>query len=137
MSNSSEPMNENEWRRQVMADDAQRSDDAAENIAIDQYRYIGHVVRQASLPEIPAGFAAQLEHCVQDFVEQAKFESALVRAVIGLGIAGSTWSLFAARESIAAVIATQWTELPSGLLLAGIGLAAVALIDRVLIAGRE
>ena len=86
---------EHELQRQAKAEQRERAGSSEhDDPSIDQYRLINRVMKQATIPALPAGFAARVAREIEDYEERAQFESsALTVTVIVAVIAGLFFTL--------------------------------------------
>jgi hypothetical protein len=119
--------NELERLQQAAAEQPASADDAP---GVARYRYVLHAIRTLPTPAPPAGFAREIENCLQDHPEDSVAEQWLL-------CIAATGALALAVSTVAPWLATSMTPLAAVLgdvpwsLLAAIagGLAGFALFD--------
>jgi hypothetical protein len=78
---------EREMQRQATAELRERiGSHEHDDPSIDQYRLISRIVKQASIPALPANFAARVAQQAGDYEERAQFESSALTVILIVAI---------------------------------------------------
>lgn len=124
---------EYEWQQQAITHP--RTDrDAPAEAAVDRYRLVYRAIREAPLPDLPVGFALEMERITQDQAEPARAvrsEAWVIRVAFVVAVVAAVASALPVVTRAWALVGSRQSDVPWPMLLAAIGcLLLASLADR-------
>lgn len=109
---------------------AERSTTGPDNATVARHRYVLHAIRQLEVPQLPSGFAQQIDERCNDYPEEAAAEQWLLRLMIAVVIVLAVAALWPWLVSSVAALSASSGTIPWRFLSAVlIGLISFALVD--------